>query len=357
MQVNADSRVFDGSVADRLIAGMRQADDGMRLALAALREARSTGPHPSGLPVERLAGLETDTTGRDVRFLTRAIEVLDGMPATWLSFQRGDVSWSQLQGIVIAARPLRIADRAWLDDQLAGVIDQGGEPDRVVEIAGDLAARCLAVDKPDRDVADLDRNTFVVQPTLDSTRMKGWFELDIEAGATVTDAVDAAADPPTADDHPVDADGRPMPRTWGPCRKRAAQRAEGLVRIAADFLAGPNGRQARPRCTVVLPLDTLIEGSDDAGRRAGHPRLRHPRLPIEREDHTITARVLWRLGGGRARITKTTAARLACDAQLIPTLVDDRHVPVAIGDAQALIPQPIRRAATASDQGCLAVSK
>lgn len=70
MQVNADLRRSNGSVADRVIAGMRQADDGMRTALAALRDARSGGPDAPGLPVERLAGLATDMTGGDVRFLT-----------------------------------------------------------------------------------------------------------------------------------------------------------------------------------------------------------------------------------------------------------------------------------------------
>ncbi|HUG86852.1 MAG TPA: hypothetical protein VMM13_19940, partial [Euzebya sp.] len=361
MQVNAESAALEalgeGAVAgapEYLVFALRQADAAMRTALTALRYARDEGAHPSGLPVQRLAGLASDMTGGDMRFLARALEVLEAMPATRLAFDRGQLSWSQLRGIVVAARPLRVADRAWLDDQLAGAITQAGEPDRVVQIAADLAGRCLDIAKPDGDVAALDRNRLVMQPTLDGRRVLGWFDLDSEGGATLAEATDAAADPPSAADQPVDADGRAMPKRWGPCRNRAAQRGEGLIRIAAHYLGSPTDQhgtpgQARPRCTVILPLAALTS------RHTGHPRLDRPTTPLtldRPDDPAVTARVLWRLAGGRARITRTSAARLACDATLIPLIVNGNHVPAAVGDAHSPITRTHRRAAAAADQGC-----
>src|SRR5690606_29106376 len=69
-------------------------------------------------------------------------------------------------------------------------------------------------------------------------------------------------------------------------------------------------------------------------------------------DLEATSRVVWRAAGGRGRITQVTAARLACDANLIPVLVNGEFVPMAIGHAHSPIPEGLRRAVIASDQGC-----
>ncbi|HUG85413.1 MAG TPA: HNH endonuclease, partial [Euzebya sp.] len=66
----------------------------------------------------------------------------------------------------------------------------------------------------------------------------------------------------------------------------------------------------------------------------------------------MTARILWRLAGGRTRLTGTSATRPACDATLIPLIVNGNHVPAAVGDAQSPITLHHRRAAAAADQGC-----
>ncbi|HUG84015.1 MAG TPA: hypothetical protein VMM13_05595, partial [Euzebya sp.] len=70
------------------------------------------------------------------------------------------------------------------------------------------------------------------------------------------------------------------------------------------------------------------------------------------DDPAVTARILWRLAGGRTRLTGTSAARPACDATLIPsswTSTTSRSpsvTPTARSPARtgALLPPPIRAA-------------
>lgn len=64
-----------------------------------------------------------------------------------------------------------------------------------------------------------------------------------------------------------------------------------------------------------------------------------------------TARLVWRLAGGRRRLSNARVQTLSCAASHIPVLTDGT-IPVAVGDASDPIPTAVRRAAAARDQGC-----
>lgn len=306
----------------------------------ALRALAAAGP-VDGLPAPRMVGLEAQATGWDIRFLSRAIQTLDAMPSTWAAFDHGQLSWSQLRGIVTAARGLCRADRAALDVALTGAITHNAtaEPDRLVEVAEDLAGRLDDAAQTERDDRTLERRVAVIQPAFD-----GGFKLYAELGpegAAVVEALDAAADPPIADntddsEDPADDDGQPLPRVLCRPTRRCGQLAEALIRICQTFLAGASdGAPARPQAIVIVDAHDLVDANGTPGGIA-----------------SVTSRLLWRLAGGRQRLTRLDAQTLACDASLIPLVVDTAGTPTAIGDAHQPIGLPLRRAVMARDQGC-----
>lgn len=356
----------DGPVG-RAVAALRRIDADMAQILRAVAEA---GP-VNGLPAIRLISLAAGATGWDIAYLRRVTDTLAAMPGVWTAFDRGEISWSQLRGITTAAKGLSAADRQTLDGQLSGAIVQNAtaEPDRVVELAGDLAGRLddAAQERRDRQTAQATGLRFT--PNLfGGAHISG--DLDDQQTAWVTDAVYGAADPSVADDQrPVDADGKPIPRVWLAPTRRAAQLAEGLTRIAMDWLAGhTTGGGPTDSYDHDGPQDAQPDGGAPiGGRRGGSGRGVRPMAmvvvdindltPAGQGDDTdggvpaATARLLWRLAGGRARQSSAGVHALTCDAVRVPVLTDG-DMPVAIGDAYDPIPTPVRRAAAARDQGC-----
>ncbi|CAN5299569.1 hypothetical protein BH23ACT9_BH23ACT9_04170 [soil metagenome] len=197
---------------DRAVADLRCGDAAMARVLRAVQEA---GPR-DGLSVRRQVGLLAGATGTDVGFLDRAVQTLSAMPQTWASFDRGWISWSQVRAVVLEARRLSVAQRRVLDGALAGALLEArdrGEPDRLVEVCGDIAARLDREGQERVEEAQERAQRLVIQLGFD-----GWSEvhgaLGPELTSTVGEALDAAADAPVADpDEPVtDDDGRPLPR-------------------------------------------------------------------------------------------------------------------------------------------------
>lgn len=84
---------------------------------------------------------------------------------------------------------------------------------------------------------------------------------------------------------------------------------------------------------VVVDLNDLIDPEDRDDTSSGTP--------------AATARLLWRLAGGRRRQSTARIQMLTCDAKRISILTDG-NTPLAIGDAYDPIPAAIRRAATAA---------
>lgn len=218
-----------------------------------LRAIADAGPR-DGLSVRRQVASLAGATGADVGFLDRAVEVLRAMPRTQTAFDDGQLSWSQVRGIVTEVRRLTVAHRGLLDDALAGTIAQGrlrGEPDRVVEVCGDLAGQ-IDVDGQEQVEAAQERSErLILQPDFD-----GWTDvhgtLPPVTAATVAEALDAAADAPLAPDAPAptDDDGKPLPLTVRPRVSRAPQWAplapgRSAIRSVSGAMTWTRGR-ARP---------------------------------------------------------------------------------------------------------------
>jgi hypothetical protein len=321
------------SAGQAIAADLRAVD---QLMVRVLRRWAVAGPE-HGLSVRRQVALLADVTSTDVAFLDRAVQTLAAMPQTQAAFDAGRLSWSQLRGIVCEARRLSVAQRAVLDGCLTDLLDRGpGEPDRIVEVAGDVAARLDAAGHEADERAAERGQRLVVQLGFDgSSEIHG--VLGPELTTTVCEALDALADAPVAADASpaTDDDGRRLPEAARPSTSRAAQWAEALGRMAAIALGGSRTR-ARPSATVVIPIGALIDGDSAEGVAS------------------MTARLLLPRSSGRRRISRLLARTLADDADLVALFVDGDGMPVAIGDSTSPITTPQRRAVAARDQGCRA---
>ncbi|HUG85610.1 MAG TPA: HNH endonuclease [Euzebya sp.] len=368
-----DGPAGGGRTADPIdvaVAGLRGVDPLMAQVLRAVAEAGPSG----GLPAHRLVGLSAGVTGWDLRFLSRAVEVLAFMPQLWTAFDEGRVSWSQLRAIVLAAKPLSQRDRGALDAALVAAVAQNdsAEPDRMVEIAQDMAIKLDEARQRDRERAQTRGSYVSLQPHLfGGVDIHG--HVDDLAGAVIADAIHAAADAPVADDarRPVDSDGRPVPGTWLPPTSRAGQLAEGLRRVCQQFVDGGSDTVgARTTAMVIVDVDQLAHAEHDhepadhepadhgpadhePADRAGPDRVGPDRVGPDRVGRLpqATARLLWRLAGGRRRLSKARIHALTCDAAYVPVLTDGTTL-LAIGDQYDPITTPMRRAVAARDQGC-----
>jgi hypothetical protein len=362
--------VDDRGPVDQITSALRGVDATMARVLRLLAQA---GPR-DGLSVRRQVGLIAGATGADAAFLDRAVEVLRPMGRTQSAFDDGLLGWGQVRGIVLAARPLSVAQRELLDLALAGTVAQGrdcGEPDRVVEVAQDLAARIDAVGTERDEAAQERAQSLAVQLGLD-----GWAavhgQLAPENAAALMAALDAAADDPVAAGAPpaADDDGRVLPPTARPARSRSAQWAEALGRIAAWFLGhGPaactcatarRGGPHDPDCASLTttgrakPRAMIITPFADLRPDGAHQGNRNDLDDLDGLLGSVTARLLWRRGTGRRRISRTLTRALVDDADLIALLTDGAGMPLAIGDCYAPITTAMRRAVAARDQGCRA---
>ncbi len=338
----------------------------------ALRALAAAEPE-HGVPADRLVALAANVAGWDVGFCMRAIEVLAAMPLTWQAFDEGRISWSQLRGIISAAKALPVADRETLDDQLTGLVDSNNraEPERLPDVAADLARRLADARQAEREQAQAEQSFIRFQPSL----LGGadfYGRGDDDQIATLTAALDAAADPPVADDDdlPTDTQGRPVPAAWRRHTARATQRMEALRRIAAHSLAGRAQGTARPSITAVVDITDLTpHRSASVGGAPSHrgssefgaaPRSHDAESRSDQSDvlsrvpnaaPAATARMLWNLAGGRRPLSTAAVRMLACDASHTPLLTDGTRL-LAIGDAYHPISSGLRRAVTTRDQGC-----
>ncbi|CAN5165299.1 hypothetical protein BH23ACT9_BH23ACT9_36950 [soil metagenome] len=376
---------------DQVAADLRSVDRAMARVLRAIQQATPR----DGLSVRRQVSLLAGATGYDVAFLDRAVQTLTAMPQTWQAFDRQQLSWSQLRGIVCEARRLTVTQRGVLDQALTGLLAAGtGEPDRIVEQAGDITARLDALGQDRLEQAQERGQRVSMQLDFD-----GWADLHgllgPELAATVASALDAAADAPVADDHrATDDDGRVLPQTAQPPRTRAGQWAEGLRRLCTTYLSGgaadeddhdnsgggeraarSDGRDAEPTGaddgdpTGARAAATGQPGGDRAGRSDSGPRSPRPARPtvivvaplsdllgddVDLGVSSITSRLLLRRGSGRRRITRALTRTLADDTDIIALFTDNDGIPIAIGDRYSPITAAMRHAVIARDQGCRA---
>ena len=137
--------------------------------------------------------------------------------------------------------------------------------------------------------------------------------LDSEGAATVRTALDPLAVP-----RPTDADG-PDLRTGG---QRYADALVELCRRALDHgeLAAAGGQ--KPHVAVTVDLEKLRGGLGVAALDTG------------------------------GELSATAVRRLACNALIVPAVLDSAGMPLDIGRRQRLVPPSLRRALVLRDRGC-----
>jgi hypothetical protein len=137
----------------------------------------------------------------------------------------------------------------------------------------------------------------------------------------------------------IDADSAPRPAADGtPDHRSSAQRRhDGLQRVLERVLAAdgllPSTHGSPYRLVVTVPHTTLLarlQRSSSHGEAPVQPGLLPDGWPI----------------------SPLTVQTMACDADLVPILVDDGHQPLDVGDTQYAFPAKIRTAIIARDKGC-----
>ncbi|MFU8839474.1 MAG: DUF222 domain-containing protein [Nitriliruptoraceae bacterium] len=292
----------------------------------------------TGLTLESLLACQAPLPGPDRRRLLTGARRLRQLPHLTDAVHRGLVPGSALTAITSEVARLDAGTRDDLDaafadhDRLARL-----GPDELVDATRDAVDR-LAPAVRDRDqLRPIEDRYLALQPRLDGS-LTGYFELDPESGATVLEAIESAAPPPSAGPrdvtthaHDTATDQPVVPDSWDR-RSRGRQRADGLVRLAEDHLAGGHTgrpRRARPRLLVVTDVATLT----------GH------------DDLAAASQLLWAQVGRAPRLSPTMVRRLASDADLQLVLHDDGEL-LGITAPTATIPAPVRAAVLARDRGC-----
>lgn len=325
------------SDADRATRGLRDAvaqmqrttaratDDAAALAVEALRAAdrliaaavgvigRGGFASGAGLPAEMMLRLDARMTGWDARAMTRAATALTTMPDTGYAFEEGLISWSQVRGIVSAAKGCDAATRRALDRGVARhlLAHPTAHPEELVRTVEDDAAAARRDRTERREERAVESGFVSIQPSLDG-RASLYAEGDAQSIATIAGAIDRHAGPPPSGDEPI---------------TRARQRFDALLAIAEQSLNGAaTGGRPRPRVLATVDIGELAR---DEG----------------------TARLLWSLTGRAPRLSPIGTHTLLCDADVLPVLFE-RGTPIAIGEPANPIPRRIRRAVQARDQGC-----
>ncbi|MFP4311464.1 MAG: HNH endonuclease, partial [Nitriliruptoraceae bacterium] len=408
-QLSAASTVGNGEVG--ALVDLLCALDHAQAAAALLAERvdrHQLAERRTGLTLESLLACQAPLPGPDRRRLLSSARRLRRLPHLARAVQHGLVPGTALTALTSEAARL---DAGVRDDLDAGFADHHllGRlgPDELVDATRDAVDR-LAPALRDRDQRRPIEDRFLaLQPRLDGS-LTGYFELDPESGATVLEAIESAAPPPasgprdvTAHAHDAAAGGPAVPGGWER-RSRGRQRADGLVRIAEDHLAGvlppletgantdadmAGGVAARMGTATATGVGTGkaagIAGvgtgvgsgagpdqpaastrapahGDEQVRACGcRTRRAKPRLLVLTDVATLTghdelaaaSQVLWAQVGRAPRLSPTMVRRLASDADLQLILHDGGEI-LGTTEPTATIPAPVRAAVLARDRGC-----
>lgn len=304
LTVGVDETVGGGEVGALLdLLGLLDTGHAAAVALTDRIERGKIAHDAVGMSLEGLLAFRSRMTFGDRRTLVNVAEVLRTMPWLQAAFRGGQVGWAQVRAITAEVRSLPVAVRAKIDIRFVdlGWVD-GMDPDQLVDVIGDDAARLRPDLANNREVRKIESRFLHIQPALDGA-LTGYFELDPEAGATFLEGLETVTDQPTnpnnpngpggadkgpdgadkgsdgpdrsdgADDGWGGSDGWGVPGWADPVegRSRARQRADGLVRLAEYALAGTRTdgviRRARVRMNVVADIATLT-GDDQHARAA-----------------------------------------------------------------------------------------
>ena len=337
--LTAESTDIGAAALRQLLEDLRAAERHLAQAVLAAGRLASSGvsERVEGLPLELLLALACRLTGTDRRMIVAAGEALADMPATADLFRDGAISWGQVRAITAAVRRLGAADRAELDARIAASAERHGgidayDPDQLLWAVDQAVEQLRSSRAEERAEARRREASFVsVQAALDGG-VRLYAELDAVRGATVLNALDAAAARPAEDTKAAadkGAEQRP-PSTasapWSPT-PRARQYADALEAVCAEWLGGDTTRPARPLLVAHVDLSQVQR----------------------RPDGTVELAVR----GGLPRVTAATLEALAASGDVRAVLFDGAR-PLAVtrkvrADA---IPADTRFAVRARDLGC-----
>jgi hypothetical protein len=334
-------------------------DRGNAAAIAITDQALERGltERKAGLSFDALLAMRSTTTASDRGVLQRLAQLLRRMPHLRRAVHDGAIGSGQLRAIAAEAKVLSGDALAALDASFADVdrLRRFG-PDQLLDLVRDQVDRLRPDLAERREQRAVEGSRLVLQPTLDG-RLEGWFSYDQLSGTTLTDALDAAAASPAFADT-----GLP----------RAHQRADALIEVCEDYLAGSpcpaasegdgtegaddvNGQRGDE--------DPLLEGADDAATSRQRPsrsaRRSKPRAMVVLDVRDLTgdrpsakaARLLWRMWGSPPALTAAGIDRLISDTHLQFLLVDG-HTVLGTTDPTSTIPTAVRRVVMARDQRC-----
>ncbi|MCP2169401.1 HNH endonuclease signature motif containing protein [Goodfellowiella coeruleoviolacea] len=269
----------------------------------------------------RLSPGESAERARMARALTESIDESTGtryppvLPATATALRTGELDLGHVRVIArtLAALPLTLPDQVRRDAE-AFLTEQASQldPHQLTAVARTLRTR-LDQDGTLREEQDAveQRELHITRDRRGRTRIRG--VLDAEAGAALQTAIHTLASPGPA------ADGRTDPR--GPARRRA-DALLGLAHHALDGGGLTSGVGERPHLSVTIGFTQLRDVAGTGTLERGDP------------------------------ITAQSVRRIACDAQVIPAVLNATGEPLDIGRASPTVPEPIRRALAVRDGGC-----
>ena len=300
--------------------------------------------------------------------LQRVIGHADATAASWECASLGMISWLRREcrrapaeskaRIAAAERAVLVPDTAAAHEAgqvslahlrvIGRVVEDLPEParPRAEAVLLDAARRVdpLEVDRLGRQLRaqiDPDASTDAAERRLASRRLTvaatfgGMVHLDGLLDQAAGEAVLAALAPLTA---PAGADDP---------RSAAQRRADALGQLARIAFGGgqlPQQAGAPPTVLVTVSLDALREQTWDALREQTWDALR------ERTGTGWAAGTGWAPGTGS--LDAATVRRLACDAKIIPVVLDGDGQPLDVGRSTKTWPVAIRRAAALRDRGC-----
>ena len=300
------------------IAALRNQLDALDVAI--VRQAKATtewaadGSRSVNAWVQRKSSCTRALAGRKIA----ASKLLAHTPALAEAFRDGHTSLEHVSVVTAAIQPGPRTDRIGEADQIFTTLATHTGPGQLRRAVTMWASR---VDETAaaHEYADLSERAYLhVSPLLDGMiRIDGM--LDPETGQILIDALKATREQL----QPVDrtADMRPV----------SQQNASALHHLLAAALAsgnignGPSGLPVT--LFVTTTLDTLQAQLEDAG--------------------AIPAELV-----GTGPLPAATARRLACDAHIIPAVLDGQSRILDVGTSTRTIPKHLRAAVTARDQHC-----
>ncbi|MGB0111598.1 MAG: DUF222 domain-containing protein [Ilumatobacteraceae bacterium] len=279
---------------------------------ALLRRANTLASQGSGPPGEEVLGRSGRVSRREAARTTRRAEVLGVLPAMSAQVRKGRVGTEHADALASAAGRLDEADRAVLFDMDAELAQTAAAstPGEFRRFLGRVTDRIAADAGEER--SQRQRRSMTLAKGIDADSGMYWLrgEFDPETGARVFAAIDAET---TALAHRREHTNTP--------RERLA--AHALADLATS--ANRSKRPGKVELLAIVDIETITTGV-------------HDHSTGELSDGTV--------------LPVATIRRLACDAHIIPVVLNGDGVALDVGRSQRLATDDQRRALRAMYRTC-----